>query len=82
MMTFFAPASMCFAASGRFVPKPVDWNDLRVRLDRIGASGFQLTQDIDGWRFTCTLPNGGQLDARGTSDADAVQRALVQIEAR
>jgi hypothetical protein len=61
------------------VPKPVDWNDLRVRLDRIGASGFQLTQQTDGWRFTCRLPNGRQLEARGTSDADAVLNALGQV---
>jgi hypothetical protein len=61
-------------------PKPVDWNDLRVRLDRIGASSFQLTQHPDGWHFTCRLPNGRQLESRGTSDADAVQNALRQSQ--
>jgi hypothetical protein len=61
-------------------PKPVDWNDLRVRLDRIGASSFQLTQHPDGWHFTCRLPNGRQLESRGTSDADAVQNALRQTQ--
>jgi hypothetical protein len=67
---------------GVSVPKPADWNDLRVRLDRIGASGFQLTPQADGWRFTCRLPDGRQLDTRGATDADAVQRALAQAGQR
>lgn len=60
------------------VPKPVSWSDLRVKLDRLGASGFQLKQHADGWRFSCQLPGGRTLEGRGNTDADAVIQALRQ----
>jgi len=65
---------------GVSVPKPADWAGLRVRLDRLHASQFDLTKQADGWRFTCRLPNGRMLEGRGTTDAEAVQQALLQVE--
>ena len=65
---------------GVSVPKPPDWNDLRLRLDRLGASHFELTQQADGWHFLCRLANGRTLEGRGATDADAVLRAIDQIK--
>lgn len=67
---------------GVSMPKPVTMIDLRVRLDRVGASGFQLASQADGWRFACRLPNGRTVEAIGASDTDAVLRALMQVEPR
>ena len=64
------------------MPKPVTMIDLRVRLDRLGASGFQLAQQPDGWRFACRLPNGRTVEALGQCEVEAVQRALLQVEPR
>jgi hypothetical protein len=58
----------------------VDWCELRVRLDRVGASDFQLTPGEDGWRFSCRLPSGHTLEGRGATDADAVLNALSQVK--
>jgi hypothetical protein len=64
------------------VPKAMNWSDLRIKLDRLGASGFQLMQHSDGWRFSCGLPGGRTLEGRGNTDADAVMQALRQVESR
>jgi hypothetical protein len=61
---------------GVSLPKPTDWSELRVRLDRLGASHFQLTKQGDGWRFTCQLPSGRTLEGAGSTDADAVLAAI------
>ena len=61
---------------GVALPKPADWSELRVRLDRVGASQFQLTHQADGWRFSCQLPGGRPLEGRGATEVDAVLAAL------
>jgi hypothetical protein len=61
---------------GVCLPKPTDWSELRVRLDRVGASQFQLTQQGGDWRFTCQLPGGRKVEGHGSTDADAVMTAL------
>jgi hypothetical protein len=58
------------------LPKPADWSELRVRLDRLGACQFQLTPQSDGWHFACELPGGRKMEGHGRTEADAVQRAL------
>jgi hypothetical protein len=67
------------------VPVPateLDWTDLRVRLDRMGATGFSLETVPGGYRFACRVPTaGGQprlVEGRATTEADAVRRALDQ----
>jgi hypothetical protein len=67
------------------VPVPateLDWTDLRVRLDRLGATGFSLEQLPGGFRFACRVPTaGGQprlIEGRATTEAEAVRRALDQ----
>jgi hypothetical protein len=58
---------------------PPDWMDLRVRLDRIGATGFSLAQQADGYHFRCQAPAGGQVrtfEGRGLTEAEAVEQAL------
>lgn len=67
---------------GVSMPKPVTMIDLRVRLDRLNASGFQLAPQADGWRFACQLPNGRTVEAIGACEVEAVQRALLQVEPR
>jgi hypothetical protein len=64
---------------GVSLPKPTDWAELRVRLDRVGASQFQLTQQGGEWRFTCQLPGGRILDGQGSTEADAVLAALQKL---
>jgi hypothetical protein len=65
------------------VPVPIappDWTDLRVRLDRIGATKFALEKQADGYYFTCQVrTSDGRLqtvEGRATTEAEAVQRAL------
>jgi hypothetical protein len=60
------------------IPKPLNWSDLRIKLDRLGASGFQLMRHSDGWRFACQLPGGRTLEGRGATDVEAVIQALRQ----
>lgn len=67
---------------GIAVAKPVSMIELRVRLDRLGASGFQLVPQADGWRFSCRLPSGRPVEAIGSTETDAVLRALMQVESR
>ena len=61
---------------GVALPKPADWTELRVRLDRLGASQFTLVKNDGGWRFACQLPGGRSLEGHGATDADAVSDAL------
>jgi hypothetical protein len=67
------------------VPVPaaeLDWTDLRVRLDRLGATGFLMEQVPGGYRFACRVPTaGGQLrlvEGRAATEAAAVRQALDQ----
>ena len=60
---------------------PPDWTDLRVRLDRIGATGFAMQKQADGsYRFTCQVraADGGtrQYEGRAATEAGAVRRAV------
>jgi hypothetical protein len=62
---------------------PPSWTDLRVRLDRIGATGFSLDPLPEGgYRFRCQLPTaGGQprmVEGHGPTETEAVRRALEQ----
>lgn len=67
------------------VPVPateLDWTDLRVRLDRMGATGFLMEQVPGGYHFACRVTTaGGQprlVEGRAATEADAVRRALDQ----
>jgi hypothetical protein len=64
-------------------PPPPDWTDLRVRLDRLGATHFSLEKAADGYHFTCQLPSANgttrTVTAQGATEADAVQRALATV---
>jgi hypothetical protein len=58
---------------------PPDWAELRVRLDRLGATSFSLAKETDGYRFTCQVPTAGgsrTVEGRAATEAGAVQRAL------
>ena len=54
---------------------PLDWNQLRQQLDRLGASSFQLEKQGDGYRFACRLPSG-MLEGNGATEAEAVRVAM------
>ena len=63
-------------------PPPPDWTELRLRLDRLGATRFSLDKQADGYRFTCevrTTAGPRTLEARAATEAEAVQRALAQV---
>jgi hypothetical protein len=59
---------------------PPDWTTLRVRLDRIGATGFALDSLPEGgYRFRCQVPttNGPRpVEGRAASEGEAVNRAI------
>jgi hypothetical protein len=66
-------------------PPPPDWTALRLRLDRMGATGFSLEQQADGYHFRCQIAAGGQvrtLEGRGSTEGEAVQLALQQAGGR
>jgi hypothetical protein len=66
-------------------PPPLDWTDVRVRLDRMGATGFSLDQQADGFHFRCQIASGGQprtLEGHGMTEDEAVQQALRQAGGR
>jgi hypothetical protein len=67
------------------VPVPaaeLDWTDLRLRLDRVGATGFALEQVPGGYRFACRVPTAGgsprTVEGRAATEAEAVRQALDQ----
>jgi hypothetical protein len=57
---------------------PLDWNQLRQQLDKLGASSFQLDKQGAGYRFACRLPSGS-LEGIGASEGEAVRIALAKI---
>jgi hypothetical protein len=57
---------------------PLDWNQLRQQLDKLGASSFQLEKHGSGFRFACRLPSGG-LEGLGASEGEAVRVALAKV---
>jgi hypothetical protein len=63
-------------------PPPPDWTELRVRLDRLGATRFSLEKQADGYRFTCevrTTAGPRTIEGRAATEAEAVQRTLAQV---
>jgi hypothetical protein len=62
---------------------PPSLTDLRVRLDRIGATGFALDPLPEGgYRFRCQVltANGPTVvEGRAATEAEAVQRVLDQV---
>jgi hypothetical protein len=71
-------------ALGVVVPAaPPNWTDLRVRLDRIGATGFSLDLLPEGgYRFRCQVltANGPRtVEGRAATEGEAVQRVLGQV---
>ncbi len=59
-----------------YKPEPkLDWNLLRDRLERLGASRFQLERLGTKFRFECTLPTG-VVEGVGDTEAAAVRSAL------
>lgn len=63
----------------------IDWNDVRVRLRRLGAVGFHLDHVSAGqWRARLLVPVAGQgprtLEASAASDAAAVAGVLQQAD--
>jgi hypothetical protein len=57
----------------------LDWDQLRQRLDRLGASSFQLEKRGTGFYFECKLPSG-EVEGVGTTEAEAVCAALDRIK--
>ena len=60
---------------------PPNWTDLRVRLDRIGATGYALEPlPTGGYRFHCqvrpTVGSPQTIEGHGRTEAEAVLRAL------
>jgi hypothetical protein len=66
---------------------PVDWSAAMARLDRLGATCFQVERlPQGGSQFTCLLPTGQanqahRIEARAGSEGEAVRLALDRAEA-
>ena len=58
--------------------KPLDWDQLREQLDRLGATSFRLDKHSDGFRFVCMLPSGS-VEATGSTEAAAVSAAMAKV---
>ena len=58
---------------------PLDWDQLRQQLDRLGASSFQLERQGNGFRFACRLP-AGSLEGMGDTEAEAVRSTGTVVE--
>jgi hypothetical protein len=59
----------------------LDWTDLRLKLDRLGATGFVLEKlPASGYRFACRVPTSGGparvVEGRAATEPEAVRRAL------
>jgi hypothetical protein len=71
-------------ALGVVVPAaPPNWTDLRVRLDRIRATGFSFDPLPEGgYRFRCqvlTVNGPRAVEGRAATEGEAVQRVLAQV---
>jgi hypothetical protein len=58
--------------------QPLDWNQLRAQIEKLGAKSFQLDKHADGYRFACQLPQGS-IEGTGRSESEAVQVALAKV---
>ena len=62
---------------------PPSLTELRVRLDRIGATGFSLDPAPEGgYRFRCQVPTASgprMVEGRAATEAEAVRRGLEQV---
>ena len=80
-LTMPSPAEL--GLGGPPCTKAIDWADVRRRLDRLGATGFDLQKLPSGFRVTFEVPSSiGQqrAQAEAADEADAIHRALAQIE--
>jgi hypothetical protein len=61
----------------------VNWDDVRLRLQRLKVTSFHLQKLPDGYRFICALPGGPgrEVHAEAATEAEAIDRALAQAEA-
>jgi hypothetical protein len=58
---------------------PLDWNQLRKRLDEVGARSFQLEKQGAGYRFACEI-SGRQIVGIGSNESAAVRTAFAKIK--
>jgi hypothetical protein len=61
----------------------VNWDNVRLRLQRLKATSFHLQKLPNGFRFICALPGGPgrEIQAEASTEAEAIERALAQAEA-
>ncbi len=61
----------------------VNWDDVRLRLQRLKVTSFQLQRLPNGYRFICALPGGPmrEVQAEAATEAEAIDQALAQAEA-
>lgn len=58
---------------------PLDWNDLRQKLEQLGVSSFQLEKHGEGFRFACRLTSG-VIEGLGASEGEAVRAAFAKAK--
>jgi hypothetical protein len=77
-----SPAEM--GLGGRSQPKELDWVEVRRRMDRLGATGFDLKKlPAGGYRVTFQVPTAVGMrpaEAEAANEADALNSALAQAE--
>jgi hypothetical protein len=57
---------------------PVDWTLIEHKLDKVGATGYQVEKVATGFRFTVQLSTGN-IVGRGASKGEAVRNAMSQL---
>lgn len=63
-------------------PMPLDWAQVRRRLEKVGAVWFELERRETGYRFAIELPQrSAPIECIAANEADAVHLALRRAEA-
>jgi hypothetical protein len=57
----------------------LSWDQIRQRLDRLGATKFQLEKVAQGYRFAFEL-SSGPIESSGNSENEAIRSALSKAE--
>jgi hypothetical protein len=79
-------ATTASAAVRASVEQPIDWTAVHRRLDAVGVTCFQVEHEQSGWRVVCLQPccctpgKHHRVETQGSSQAEAIQLALEQVE--
>ncbi len=75
-----APEQLGLGANAR--PAPVDWEDVRRRMERLHVTSFHSQRIPGGFRFICVVPGrpNREVQAEAASESEAIDQALTRAE--